>query len=96
MLVDVVVRDKKLRLVRDLKGEDFQVLEDGVRQTVKTFRFIGGADAAESLPAGSEARGSLPAKEGRALNPMREINLISVVVDSLGADGRTMLLRNQT
>jgi len=35
--VDVVVTDRQGNLVRDLKKEDFQVLEDGKAQTINTF-----------------------------------------------------------
>src|SRR5438270_12583847 len=35
--VDVVVTDRQGNLVRDLKKEDFQVLEDGKNQTINTF-----------------------------------------------------------
>jgi VWFA-related protein len=39
VLVNVVVRDKKGNLVRDLKREDFTVTEDGKRQDISTFDF---------------------------------------------------------
>jgi VWFA-related protein len=38
--VDVVVTDRQGQLVRDLKKEDFQVLEDGKAQTINTFTFV--------------------------------------------------------
>jgi len=38
--VDVVVTDRNGNLVRDLKKEDFQVLEDGKAQTINTFTFV--------------------------------------------------------
>ena len=37
MLVDVVVRDKRGQPVRDLALSDFEVLEDGVPQTIGSF-----------------------------------------------------------
>src|SRR5205814_6016704 len=37
VLVDVVVRDKRGQPVRDLQQSDFQVLEDGVPQTIGSF-----------------------------------------------------------
>jgi VWFA-related protein len=39
VLVNVVVRDKKGNLIRDLKREDFTVLEDGQKQQVSSFDF---------------------------------------------------------
>ena len=38
--LDVVVKDKKGRPVKDLKAADFEVFEDGVSQKVQSFRFI--------------------------------------------------------
>lgn len=38
--LDVVVKDKKGRPIRDLKATDFEVLEDGVPQKVESFRFV--------------------------------------------------------
>ncbi|HEY9282472.1 MAG TPA: hypothetical protein VIP46_03365, partial [Pyrinomonadaceae bacterium] len=43
--LDVVVRDKKGHVVKDLKASDFEVFEDGERQQVQSFRLVarGGA-----------------------------------------------------
>src|SRR5215213_4100727 len=38
--LDVVVKDKKGRQIRDLKATDFEVLEDGVPQKIESFRFV--------------------------------------------------------
>src|SRR5438046_4355100 len=38
--VDVVVTDRQGNLVRDLKKEDFQVLEDGKAQAITTFTLV--------------------------------------------------------
>jgi VWFA-related protein len=38
--VDVVVTDRQGNLVRDLKKEDFQVLEDGKAQTISAFSLV--------------------------------------------------------
>src|SRR5712671_6488073 len=39
VLVNVVARDKKGNLIRDLKREDFTVVEDGQKQQVSSFDF---------------------------------------------------------
>src|SRR2546430_7740181 len=39
VLVNVVARDKKGNLIRDLKKEDFALLEDGKKQGISTFDF---------------------------------------------------------
>src|SRR5215203_66513 len=38
--LDVVVKDKKGRPVKDLNLSDFEVFEDGVKQKVQSFRFV--------------------------------------------------------
>src|SRR5437867_11875468 len=38
--VDIVVTDRQGNLVRDLKKEDFQVLEDGKAQTISAFSLV--------------------------------------------------------
>src|SRR5688572_32535103 len=40
VLVDVVVRDRKNQPVRDLTQADFEVLEDGVPQTIGAFAAV--------------------------------------------------------
>src|SRR6185436_7564441 len=50
--LDVVVKDKKGRPIRDLKQADFEVLEDGVQQKVESFRFV----AREGAPAKTETK----------------------------------------
>jgi VWFA-related protein len=49
--LDVVVRDKKGRPVRDLAASDFEVFEDGARQTIASFRVM---DAGQPTPAGPD------------------------------------------
>ena len=39
VLVNVVVRRKKGNLIRDLKKQDFTLLEDGKKQEISTFYF---------------------------------------------------------
>src|SRR4249920_2180041 len=38
--VDVLVTDKQGRFVRDLTKDDFQVFEDGKRQSIANFSFV--------------------------------------------------------
>src|SRR6266496_940814 len=38
--VDALVTDRSGNFVRDLKKEDFQVLEDGKAQAINTFTFV--------------------------------------------------------
>jgi VWFA-related protein len=57
---DVIVRDGKGRFVSGLTAADFVVYEDGVRQTIGSFRpFIGGRDMGPALAAPSRSRGGV-------------------------------------
>src|SRR5579864_5310517 len=66
-VLDVVVRDKKGRLVTDLKESDFSVTDNGEPKTIKSFRLVQGTEAISS-------------SGGRAqLDPLRQLRLITLV-----------------
>jgi VWFA-related protein len=75
VLVNVVVRDKKGNLVRDLKKDDFTLFEDGKRQAISTFDFenvdeLATAGAAEATTSGTAPDSALlrPNDKPAALN----------------------------
>src|ERR1700756_1382953 len=75
VLVNVVVRDKKGNLVRDLKKDDFTLFEDGKRQAISTFDFenvdeLATAGAAEVTTSGTAPDSALlrPTDKPAALN----------------------------
>lgn len=93
VLLDVVVRDKKGRSARDLRPEEIEVYEDGVRQQVGSFRFldsraIGEAieDAQAAAPTGAGAPAAAPPKPGES----RHLNLVTLLFDQLGPSGRSV------
>src|SRR5437763_14341681 len=64
VLVNVVARDKKGNLIRDLKKEDFTVLEDGKKQEISSFDFENvdqplTAAAAEATVSGTAVAGAV-------------------------------------
>src|SRR5712664_2362367 len=92
VLVNVVVRDKKGNLVRDLKKDDFTLLEDGKRQAISTFDFenvdeLATAGAAEATVSGAAPDGALlrPADKPAALNA-RDRRLMLLFFDFSGMD----------
>jgi hypothetical protein len=44
VLLDVVVRDKKGHLVKDLSAKDFEVTDDGEPQKLRSFRLVTGSE----------------------------------------------------
>jgi VWFA-related protein len=65
VLVDIVVRDKRGEPVRDLAQSDFQLLEDGVPQTIASFTPVF-AGAVAPVPEAAPAAPSAPSAPGRS------------------------------
>jgi VWFA-related protein len=64
VLVNVIARDKKGNLVKDLKREDFTVFEDGKKQDISSFDFenvdqLATAGSAEATVSGAAGQGAL-------------------------------------
>ena len=89
VLLDVVVRDKKGNLIKNLKPEEIQVSDDGVVQKVLSFRLRSGAEIATEEAAAAAANPGAKPAEGK-LNPAREIRLVTLAFDRLGSDGRKL------
>jgi VWFA-related protein len=58
VMVDVVVRDRRGEPVRDLKPSDFQILEDGIPQTLGSFTAVFEGNAAAVTPSGPAPPGA--------------------------------------
>jgi VWFA-related protein len=95
VVLDLVVRDKHHHAVTDLRPEEVEVYEDGVRQNVRAFRNIQGSEQLKTEQALKEGSGSSPTTSGSVatpslatpslgtpphpLNSMRQLNFVSVV-----------------
>ena len=91
VLLDVVVRDKKEHLIRDLKPEEIRVLEDGVPQKLKGFRFTDTESEEPSVAPPASATLSAPVKAVTArpaLNPLHNLNLVTIVFEQMGPGSR--------
>jgi VWFA-related protein len=94
VVVDVVVRDKKGKLVRDLTAADFTVLEDGAPQAVESLRVVDTAPAAEEAVAGPVSSApAQPAGTGAAAPPAKAErtgapSVIAFVFDRLSPNAR--------
>jgi len=92
VLVDVVVRDKHGMLVRDLQQSDFEVLEDGVAQTVGSFTPIFEdlpAPAAAPALAAAPAAPVVPA----APKPGMGVPITALVFDRLTPEARQVAIK---
>ena len=79
VVLDVVVRDKKGRPVLDVRPEEIEVYEQGELQTVDGFKLVETGELESGQPKGPTL--TQP-------DAARRINLVTIVFDALGVDGR--------
>src|SRR5689334_21708238 len=86
--LDVVVKDKKGRPIKDLKATDFEVLEDGVPQKVESFRFV----TREAIPVTAEKKDDSANVETTAPAPAKRSTptVTALVFDRLSPDARSL------
>ncbi|HCC57396.1 MAG TPA: hypothetical protein DEQ47_09050 [Solibacterales bacterium] len=84
VLLDLVVRDKHEKLVPGLTAEDVEVFEDGVRQTIKSFRLVSGKEQLEY----EKQQAIAAAGPGKPAQVVRNINLVAIVFQAMSPRGR--------
>lgn len=77
VVLDMTFRDKKGKTLRDIRPEEVHITEDGAEVKLRSFRLVEGTAAAQA-PTGSTV----------ALDPMREVRLVSLVFEGLDPDGK--------
>jgi len=87
VLLDLVARDKHERLVSDLKPEDVEVYEDGVKQTPRSFQLVTGRDQT-AADVRTKAQRAASSQSAARLNALREINLVSIVFTRMSPRSR--------
>ena len=83
VLVDVVVRDKKGRIVHKLTANDFKLGDDAVPQKIVGFREVSGGTV--TTDAGSNEPGA-----PKSAQAAQQVRLVSLVFDRLGVDSRRL------
>src|SRR5262245_43999228 len=86
VLLDMVVRDKKGRLVKDLKASDVEVYEDGVPQKLESFRLI--TRAAEAEEAKAKAAAGAGDQTKQPVVPESGFSTVAMVFDNLKPEFR--------
>ena len=82
VLLDLVVRDKKGKPITDLTPEELTITDNGVKQTVLSFRQVRGTEAISATGA------SMP------LDPLRQIRLVTLAFEPLDAPDQRKLARS--
>jgi VWFA-related protein len=91
VVLDVVVRDKKGRPVRDLSSADFEIFEDGIRQNTESFRLVVHESVKNTKP-GSDT-GASSQQTAKAPSARTDPSLIALVFDRLTPDARGLARR---
>src|ERR1035441_9658472 len=86
--LDLVVRDKKGRLVKNLTSGDVEIYEDGVRQQIRSLRLVT-SDAAPAQPVSqSHSDWSSDVCSSDLPMPLRALNLVCIVFHNLDPSTR--------
>jgi VWFA-related protein len=89
VVVDVVARDKKGKLITDMKREDFEVFEDGARQAIESFAVVDRRRSAPPTPAGLQAAAAAPVlATPEALEAPPDPTVLAFIFDRLGPEAR--------
>ncbi|MFN7994507.1 MAG: VWA domain-containing protein [Bryobacteraceae bacterium] len=87
VVLDLVVRDKKGRPVRDLAPGDIEIYDNGEKVGFKGLHLV--EDNGEASITGRTA-GANAAPGQAALDPLRQLHLQTLVFERLGVDGRLL------
>jgi VWFA-related protein len=91
VVLDLVARDKKGHPVKDLQPRDIEIYDNGEKVEFRNLHLVddGGGEAA------IVGRGTTGTASGErpALDPLRQLRLVTLVFERLGADGRILARR---
>src|SRR5580704_11941781 len=82
VLLDLIVRDKKGKPVTDLKPDEITVTDNGVRQTIISFRQVRGSEAISATGAATP------------LDPLRQVRLVTLAFEPMAAPDQRKLARS--
>ncbi len=89
VLLELVVRDKHGKLVKNLKPGDVEILEDGSRREILSFRFVNGRDPQKpGVTKKTAAPVAIAEPSGAPARPLRAVNLVCIVFHNLDAEKR--------
>lgn len=90
--LDIVVKDKKGRLVKDLSATDFEIAEDGVPQQIQSFRFVNreGAEGSSEANPNAATTATPGSKPG---TPRTTPGVTALVFDRLSPEARSLARR---
>jgi VWFA-related protein len=89
VMLDVVVRDKHGKHVKNLKAEDLEIYEDGVRQEVVSFRQAGTKETRSQKAGTKVVKEAAPGASAASARSLHAVNLVCIVFHNLDPVSRT-------
>ena len=87
VLLDLVVRDKKGHLVKDLKAAEITVTDDGIAQPIRSLRLRTGAELSTiqttDATKGEGTQSAAPVVKTAPVNPLRDVRVVTFAFDPL-------------
>lgn len=90
VVLDLVVRDHRGNLVLDLRPDEVEVLENGVRQEIAEFRVLPALGGSGTVRAGVPSAARPLDGGGAAVARAPRIGVVSLVFDQLSVEGRRL------
>jgi VWFA-related protein len=89
VVLDVVIRDKRGRPVRDVQQGELTILEDGVAREIRSFRLV----ERTATPLSPAPAGAAPRTAGDVPDALRYPTLVTLVFDHLTQNSRSLARR---
>jgi VWFA-related protein len=80
VILDLVVRDKKGRIVKDLRPSEIEILENGVPQKLRSLLLMEGG---ERIPLGEQS-----GQDSKQIDPLQNLRLITLSFDRMNPASR--------
>ena len=83
VVLDVIVRDKHHHAIADLRPDEIEVFEDGVRQKINDFRSVQGAEqlqTEQALTQSASPSSAALSSPGKPSTTLRQLNFVSIVL----------------
>jgi VWFA-related protein len=92
--LDIVVKDKKGRPIKDLTTGDFEIYEDGVQQRIQSFRFVTPEATAVSNADRARSGKDKPTESSSVAGGQKSsLRVTALVFDRLSLEARTLARR---
>jgi VWFA-related protein len=89
VVLDLLVRDSHGRQLKNLRPDELEIYEDGVRQEIRSFRFLPGREVLkQQASTETQAQSHKEVTPGRPASPLPAVNLICIVFQNLDPNTR--------